>query len=139
MVFNSDALIVSLFLYIDEKEWLLQTKNWDLAKAWIFSRIFKFIDDLCMFSNDEFENYCKDIYLDELIIKEEDEDPCQALLLDLLMEVHDRKFTTELVDKRNALPFIQIACSIWMAKYHLKHFMLQSVLKSYVLENNRPA
>ena len=76
MVFNPDASVVSLFLYYYESEWLLQTKKWEMGKACIFSSIFRFIDDLCFFSNNEFENYCKDIYPDELILKKEAEDPC---------------------------------------------------------------
>ena len=32
----------------------------------IFSNIFRSIDDLCTFNNDEFESGCNDIYPDEL-------------------------------------------------------------------------
>ena len=42
--------------------------------------------------------------------------------MDLSIEVHDRKFNTKLFDKRDAFPFISIACHIWIAIYHLKSF-----------------
>ena len=78
-VLNSDPFTVNLFLYYYERECLLQTKKWDLQKAWIFLSIFRFIDDPYIFS--------KDVYPDELIVKK-NEDPCQASFLDL-----DRIFT----------------------------------------------
>ena len=53
----------------------------------IFSSIFKFIDDPCTFSND--------LYPDELILEKENEDLFRASFLDLLIELHDRKYTTE--------------------------------------------
>ena len=83
-----------------------------------------FIDDLCTFNNNEFENNYKDIYPDELELKKENEDPCKASFFDLSIEVHDSKFTTELFDKGMLFPFISIACSISMAIYYLKYFML---------------
>ena len=46
-----------------------------MRKVGIFSNIFRFIDDLCSFNNDEFENNFDDIYPDELELKKENEDP----------------------------------------------------------------
>lgn len=46
-----------------------------MRKVGIFSNIFGFIDDLCSFNNDEFENNFDDIYPDELELKKENEDP----------------------------------------------------------------
>ena len=37
--------------------------------ARIFSNIFRFIDDLCTFNNDEFENNYDNIFPDELELK----------------------------------------------------------------------
>lgn len=45
------------------------------------------------------------IYLVELEFKNENECNCRALLLDLSIEVHYRKFTSKLFDKRDALLF----------------------------------
>ena len=71
-----------------------------------------FIDDLCTFNNNEFENNYKDIYPDELELKKENEDPCKASFFDLSIEVHDSKFTTELFDKRDAFSFY-INCMLY--------------------------
>ena len=50
-------------------------------------------------------NNWRGIYPDELILKKENEDPSQASILDLLIKLHDRKFTTELLDKSLYLSF----------------------------------
>ena len=65
-------------------ECLLQTDKWDQQKVYIFSNIFRFIEDPCTFNND--------IYLDKLILKKEKDDPCQALLLDLLINLRDKVY-----------------------------------------------
>ena len=46
----------------------------DIGKTRIFLNIFSFIDDLCTFHNDEFENNYNDIYPDELELKNKKED-----------------------------------------------------------------
>ena len=51
-------------------------------------------------------------YPDELELKMENEDPCKASFFDLLIEVHDRKFTTCCLIKEICFPFIPIACHI---------------------------
>ena len=63
---------------------LLQTEKWDQQKAYIFSDIFRCIDDPCTFSND--------IYPDKLILKKEKDDPCPALLLDILVNLRDKVY-----------------------------------------------
>ena len=68
-------LMASLFLYCYERKRLLQTEKRDMRKVGIFSNIFGFIDDLCSFNNDEFENNFDYIYPDELELKKENEDP----------------------------------------------------------------
>ena len=40
----------------------------------------------------------KNVYLDELEFKKENEEPCKALFLDFSKELHDSKFTAELFD-----------------------------------------
>ena len=73
--------------------------------ARIFSHIFRFVDDLCIFGNDEFESNYNHIDSDELERHEENEDPCKASFLDLSIEVHDGKFTTNVFHRRNLIPF----------------------------------
>ena len=45
-----------------------------MSKACIFSNIFRFIDDLYTFNNDEFENKYNDICPDERELKKENEE-----------------------------------------------------------------
>ena len=42
-------------------------------------------------NNDEFENNYKDIHPDELELKNQNADPCNALFLVLSIDVHNRK------------------------------------------------
>ena len=71
----------------------------------MFSNIFRFVDDLHTFNNNKFENYYKYIYLNELELEKENEAPCKTSFLEHSVEVHDRKFTTELFDKKDAFLF----------------------------------
>ena len=50
-------------------------------------KYFRIVDDPSTFSYD--------VYPDELIVKKENEDLCQASFFDLLIELLDRKFTTD--------------------------------------------
>ena len=125
MLFSPEPFMVNLFLYYYERECLLQTEKWDLLKSWIFSNIFRFIDDLWTFSDEI-------IYHDELILKKENEDLCQASFLDLLIRLYYRKFTIEFLIKAFTCPFpcmpflfVRILCAIWRAIYHVKCFNLQ--------------
>ena len=97
--------IANLFFYNYERKWLFQTKKRNLRKASIFPNIFRFTNGLCTFNNDEFENNYNKIYPDELQVKKENADSCNASFFDLAIEVNDRKFTTDLFNKRDAFPF----------------------------------
>ena len=125
MLFSPDPFMVNLFLYYYERECLLQTEKWDLLKSWIFSNIFRFIDDLWTFSDEI-------IYHDELILEKENEDLCQASFLDILIRLYNRRFTIVFLIKVFTFPFlcmpslfIRILCAIWIAIYHVKCFNLQ--------------
>ena len=76
----------------------------DLIKPEIFFKNFRFIDDLRIFKNNEFENNYDNVYFDELELKNENKDPCKVSFLDLSIELHDKKFTADLFDKRDAFP-----------------------------------
>ena len=79
------------------------------------------------------------MYPDELILEKENEDLFQALFLDLLIEVCDRIENLPLNSLIKAFPFLftviicKISCTNWIAIYQLKYFMLELVLKFYVL------
>lgn len=80
-----------------------------------------------MTNNNKFENCCKDTQPDKLELKE-NEDLCKGSFLILAIEIHHRKFTTELFDKRSYLMkdipfhFISVVCRISTAIYHGKQF-----------------
>ena len=69
----------------------------NMQKACIFSSIFRIIDDLFTFRNDKFENNYNDVHPNQLVIKKEDEDPCETSFLYLAIEVYDRKLTTKIL------------------------------------------
>ena len=131
--------MANVFFLILWKEVGSSNKKWDLPKSRTFIIIFKFIDDLSNFNFNinKLENDYINIYPDELELKSENEYSCNALCLDFSIEIHNRKFATELFDKGMPFPFISIACSIWVVIYHLKYFMLQSILNFYVLQGQQ--
>ena len=47
------------------------------------------------------------------------------------MKVYDRKLNTVLIDKRDTFSTYFNEMPIWIAMYHLKYFMFQSILKFY--------
>ena len=71
-----------------------------MQKAHIFPNIFRFIDDLCIFNDNEFENNYNGIYPNVLELKKENEDLCKASSLDLSKEVNNGKYTTAQFTKR---------------------------------------
>ena len=106
---------------------LFKRKKQDPRKARIFSILFRFINDLCTFSNNEFENNYSDIYPDELELKKENKDFCKSSLKSM-----KRNLPLRCLIKKMPFPFISITCRVWIAMYQLKHFISQSVLKFYV-------
>ena len=62
--------------------------------------VYFYIDDLCIFNNNEPENNFEDISPDELELKNENGDSCKGSFLEYLIEVLDRKFITKLFYKR---------------------------------------
>ena len=63
-----------------------------------------FTNDLCTFHNGELGNNYNDIYPHNLKLKKKNEDPCKVSFLELSVEVHDRKYSTKLPDKRVVIP-----------------------------------
>ena len=78
------------------------------------------------FNNDEFKNNYNDIYSDELELKREGKDPSKVY--------YNRKILPlSCLIKRTSFLLISITCLIWIAIYHRKYIMPQSVLKILVL------
>ena len=74
----------NLFLYHYERQWLLNMKKKDLAKARKFGETFRFIDDLCALNDGgEFEKHYREIYPEEMQLGKENKDNKKASFLDL--------------------------------------------------------
>ena len=76
--------------------------------ARMFSIIFRFIDHLCTFNNDEFGNNHNDAYSKWVRTQKQQPFwtfPCKATFLDLSVEIQDRKVTTGLFNEKDTLPF----------------------------------
>ena len=96
----------NLFLYHYESEWLHTLKNHDYHCARKFNHIFCFIDDLVVINDGhEFKNSYKEIYPDELELKQENNADTAATFLDLDLQIIDGKIITKLYDKRNNYNF----------------------------------
>ena len=82
------------------------------------------------FNNDEFKNNYNGIYSDELELKREDKDPskvsCNRKILPLNCLI-----------KRMSFLLISVTYLIWIAIYHRKYIMPESVLKILVLPEHQ--
>ena len=73
----------------------------------MFSNTFRFIDDLVAINDGGlFERNYKDIYLEELELKKENNSSKEANFLDLNIQINtNNNFETSLYDKRDTFPF----------------------------------
>ena len=90
MEFDPASFMVNLFFKPGKVASL--NKKQDLQKRRMFSDFFTFVSRLCSLNNDEFGNNYNDIYLDELELKKENDDPCKVMFFDLLVEAHGTKY-----------------------------------------------
>ena len=104
MGFEVALFMVNVFLYYYTRKFFFRWKNETYERLVFYQIFFSFIDDLCLFSNEEFENKYN-IYPDKFGLKKKNECTCKTLFLDLQTEVRDRRFTNKLFDKRDAFPF----------------------------------
>ena len=96
----------NLFLYYFENKWLRNLQRSNLQKARKFSNTFRFIDDLIAVNDGlEFLNHFKEIYPNELVLSQENENIQEATFLDLNIKIVDKRFTISLYDKRDGFPF----------------------------------
>jgi len=76
--------MANLFLYLYEKNFVLQLKKENIIKARKLANVFRFIDELCTINdNDLFENNFKSIYLAEMELKKENDGHNIVSFLDL--------------------------------------------------------
>ena len=96
----------NLFLYYFENKWLRNLQRSNLQKARKFSNTFRFIDDLIAVNDGlEFLIHFKEIYPNELVLSQENENIQEATFLDLNIKIVDKRFTISLYDKRDGFPF----------------------------------
>ena len=106
--FDAALFMVNLFLY--ENKSLLDAKKRDLRQTRLFSNVFHFIDALWSISNlREFDRNFKNIHPSELQLKKENILTSEASFLDLSIITENKKFKTQLCDKRNTFSF-SIVC-----------------------------
>ena len=109
------------------KEVVLQIKKQDLQKSAVFSNILRLIDDLCIFSIMILMSWTSGRKIKVLVKPRFGTFPLKYLIEHLLLSclITDMPFL-----------FTSTTNTIWIAIYHLKYFMLQSVLK--FMYNKKP-
>ena len=112
-------------------------KKQDMQNARIFSNTFTFKDDLCTFSNDDFENNYN-IYPDLPNPEKVNNDLCKSSFLDFSIEVYYWKFITEIFDKKDVFPlYINCVPNLDSNIPFKNSFMTWLVQKFYVLPGQK--
>ena len=94
----------NLFLHHYQRQWLLNLKKKDLAKARKFGSTFRFIEDLCAFNDGgEFEKHYREIYPEEMQLGKENKDTKKASFLDLGISIENK--TSRLAGSLDVRPF----------------------------------
>ena len=102
---NCAPLLANLFLYSYEVEFLtsLRTANKRLAKSFNFTS--RYIDDLININNSRFRDFLKEIYPEELVIKETSKPRRPVEYLDLNLDVSSGDLVCSIFDKRDYFNF----------------------------------
>ena len=104
---NCAPLLADIFLYSYEAEFiqsLLSTGKEKLASQFNFT--YRYIDDVLLINNPDFENYLGQMYPAELEIKDTTESNTSPSYLDLLLSIEsDGQLRTSLYDKRDDFNF----------------------------------
>ena len=96
-------LVVDLFLFSYEFEFMKSLIRTDLSVAAKFSNTCRYIDDLLTLNNPDFQACIDQIYPPELKKTTESNDSCSYL--DLNINVHNGMFYTDLYNKRDTFRF----------------------------------
>ena len=98
-------LVVDLFLFSYEFEFMKSLIRTDLSVAAKFSNTCRYIDDLLTLNNPDFQASIGQIYPPELELKKTTESHDSCSYLDLNINVQNGKFCTDLHDKRDTFSF----------------------------------
>ena len=98
--------ISNVFLYSFENKWILNLNKSNLDKVQNFTNTFYFVDDLYA-TNDNgiFEKHFKEIYHEELALKNEYISSNKVSFLDIIPDIRDHKVSNELHDKQDYFSF----------------------------------
>ena len=77
----------------------------DIFMARRFNNTMRYIDDLLILNNIQFNDTIQDIYPSELQLKKITESPTTLSYLDILITVEHGKYSTALYDKRDSFHF----------------------------------
>ena len=94
--------ISNVFLYSFENKWILNLNKSNLDKVQNFTNIFYFVDDLYATNNNGiFEKHFKEIYHEELGLKNKYISSNKVSFLDIIPDLRDHKVSNELHDKQD--------------------------------------
>ena len=99
-------LVVDLFSFSYEFNFRKSLIRTDLSAAAKFSNTCRYIDDLLMLNNSDFQAYIGQIYPPESEFKKSTECHDSCSYLDLNIKVLNGKFCTDIYDKRDTFSFL---------------------------------
>jgi thymidylate synthase ThyX len=103
---NCAPLLANIYLHCYEFEYINKLRDLDIKKARKFSNTYRFIDDLSSVNNPLFEDAIKEIYPRSLTVNRENSDSnLNANYLDITISIKDKKFITNIYDKRDDFNF----------------------------------
>ena len=98
-------LLANLFLFFYEYRYMKSLIKSNILMARKFNNTMRYIDDLLVLNNTNFNDAINDIYPPELQLKKTTENTTALLYLDIFITIKHRKYSTMLYDKRDSFKF----------------------------------
>ena len=111
-------LLANLFLFFYEYRYMKSLIKSNILMARKFNNTMRYIDDLLVLNNTNFNDAINDIYSPELQLKKTTENTTALSYLDIFITIKHRKYSTMLYDKRE---FQVRHCQL--SPYGFKHSM----------------
>jgi len=106
---NAAPLIANLLLHHFEIEYIIKNLKANYQACRKLNHIYRYIDDITAFNDDgTFGNAVKEIYPASLTLEAVNSDPKKAYVLDMDINIEDKKFEIDIYDKRTYFPFKSI-------------------------------